>query len=147
MITMSLTLKGLPEALASIEDKIQALKDAVHADLDWFGKVTTNEMVATHTFQNRTYRLETSIGYKAFYWTGGAWRVEVEAGAPYASQVEFGHPGPPPARPYPFFWPVWYRYYPDPLFKRIQRNVDYALGGPKGFEETDISGGPGGGLL
>jgi hypothetical protein len=127
---MKFTLSGLDEALAEIDRRLDTLKQDVHLDLDWFGRTTSNEMVATHTFQNRTFRLETSIGYKAFFWNPSTgWRVEVEASAWYASQVELGHPGPPPARPYPFFWPVWYRYYPDALMEKLQATVTTALGG------------------
>jgi hypothetical protein len=133
MINLQFTLTGLEDVLADIDRRIEALKANVHADLDWFGRTATAEMVATHTFQNRTYRLESSIQYKAFFWTPSrGWRVEVEAGAWYASQVEFGHAGPPPARPYPFFWPVFYRWWPDALLERLQGTVERSLSGEGG---------------
>ena len=130
MIKPTLVLTGLDEALAEIDRRLANLHAGIHADLDWFGRTTTEEMVRTHTFQNRTFRLETSIGYKAFFWVAGrGWRVEVEASAWYAEQVEFGHPGPPPARPYPFFWPVYYKYYPEALTERLQATTERTLGG------------------
>jgi hypothetical protein len=84
-------------------------------------------MVETHTFQNRTFRLEESIGYNVDAFRDFKATVDIYATAPYATQVEHGHPGPPPARPYPFFWPVYYKHEPL-LWERLEATVETSLG-------------------
>jgi len=129
MILPTLTFTGLEDVLADIDRRLEDMHAAIHRELDWFGRTTSEEMIATHTFQNRTYRLETSIGYIAYYWTASAgWRVVVEASAPYAEQVEWGHPGPPAARPYPFFWPVFWKWEPV-LWERMQASGERTFAG------------------
>lgn len=127
MIVPKYTISGVEEALAEIDRRLGLLHEGIHDTLDWFGKTTSDEMVETHTFQNRTYRLESSIGYEVTPINGAErMSVNVFANASYASQVEFGHPGPPPARPYPFFWPVFYRWEPA-IYDRLQTVVEFAL--------------------
>jgi len=121
--------RGLEEAIREAEERITALQEGVEADLEWFGRTASDEMVETHTFQNRTFRLETSIGYELYrFHQSQVASVEVHALADYASQVEYGHPGPPPARPYPFFWPVFWSRVPL-LWDRLKETLDRALGG------------------
>jgi hypothetical protein len=125
MIWPSLVLTGVPEALADIDARLMALHTEIARDLDWFGRSTTDQMVAEHTFRNRSFRLETSIRYKTYAWRGDGWRVDVVAGEWYASQVEFGHAN---ARPYPFFWPVIFSWAPL-LEDRMQGTLERTLGG------------------
>lgn len=128
MITPTITLTGVEEALADIDRRLSIMSDGVTTALDWFGKNATEEMIDTHTFQNRTFRLEGSIDYDVVPASAGDRTavVAVFAMASYASQVEFGHPGPPPARPYPFFWPVFYKWEPA-LYERLQTVVEFAI--------------------
>lgn len=118
----------MDETLAEIDARLARLHENIEADLKWFGEGAADEMKETHTFQNRTYRLESSITYTVYYFRGGVARVVVEAGMWYASLVENGHPGPPPARPYPFFWPVWWKWEPM-LWPQLQTTVEETLGG------------------
>lgn len=129
MLIPKITVTGVEAALREIDERIAAMHDGIEDDLEAFGKGAAEEMVSTHTFQNRTYRLEGSIGYVVTPFSGGTRaRVEVHAEADYASQVEFGHPGPPPARPYPFFYPVWFTHLPL-LDNDLQVTVDQKLMG------------------
>lgn len=127
MIIPKVTVTGLDAVLADIDNRLARMSAGIRADLDWFGDTTTTEMRETHTFVNRTGYLESSINY-AVLLREGHWDVNVEASAWYAEQVEFGHPGPPPARPYPFFWPVFYKWEPE-LWERVQATVDRELSG------------------
>lgn len=125
---MKLTINwtGLDEAVAEIDRRLALMRTNVEKDLEWFGKTTTEEMIETHEFQNRTYRLEGSIDYDLYRFQGNEANVAVFALAPYASEVEHGHPGPPPARPYPFFYPAFYRWQ-EPLWEKMQTSVEFAL--------------------
>ncbi len=127
MIIPKVTVTGLDAVLADIDRRVEAMHAGIRNDLDWFGDTTTQEMRDTHTFVNRTGYLESSINYRVAM-RDGAWGAEVEASAWYAEQVEFGHPGPPPARPYPFFFPVFYRWEPE-LWERMQGTVERTLSG------------------
>lgn len=127
MIQFTLQLTGVEEMQADIDGRLEALLAGVEEDLDWFGRSARDEMVATHTFQNRTFRLERSIGYTLVPWVNGIAQVTSYAIAPYASQVEFGHPGPPPARPYPFFWPVFY-HFEAALWDRVRETMLSTIG-------------------
>ena len=124
MFTVNTT--GIEEAIREADDIIAQIERGPVDELEWFGKTTTDEMVRTHTFQNRTFRLESSIGYQVYPILGHIFRVKVEATAPYASQVEEGHPGPPAARPYPFFYPVFWAHEPM-LQQRVQAWLDHTL--------------------
>lgn len=115
MIQFKIRLTGAEEALADFDRREANAHRYVEEDLEWFGKTAEEQMIQTHTFQNRTFRLEGSIGYDLYVFQGNFAHLAVFALAPYASQVEFGHPGPPPARPYPFFWPVFYNLSPELL--------------------------------
>lgn len=131
MIIPLIRISGVEAAIRELDERLAAMREGIERDLNAFGKGAAEEMVETHTFQNRTYRLEESIGYDVDGFGGGnRAQVEVHAEAPYASQVEFGHPGPPPARPYPFFYPVWYKRVPL-LDNQLQTTVDAALGGKR----------------
>lgn len=127
MLPLKVTHHGLDTAISEADDLILQLRQGVEGDLEWFGKTSRDEMVATHTFQNRTFRLETSIGYELhrFHESQRA-HVEVHALENYASQVEEGHPGPPPARPYPFFYPIFWSNAPL-LDDRLQATLDRVL--------------------
>ena len=129
-----LTITGVEETLADIDARIAALKDGIRADAERWGKGATDEMVRTHTFQNRTYRLESSIGYHLVAFDG-TYTLGVFASAPYASQVEHGHPGPPPARPYPFFWPVFWEHEPL-LYDALQVTLDTSLQGAESLRRV-----------
>jgi hypothetical protein len=104
MIPLTLVWEGLENVLSDIDMKLDAAKQVVRDDLKEFGIGAKGEMVMTHTFQNRTFQLEHSIGFSQDEDVS----VTVFAMAPYASQVEFGVPG--HSRPYPFFWPVWFKW-------------------------------------
>lgn len=122
-----LTITGVEETIADVDRRLALMHEGVEQDLDWFGRTTSEEMIETHTFQNRTFRLEGSIGYDVHpFDSADEAAVEVFAHAEYASQVEFGHPGPPAARPYPFFYPVWFKWEPI-LMERLQGTVEQAL--------------------
>lgn len=127
MIVPTLTITGVDEAIADVTRRLAAMQDGVRQTLDAFGKSASEEMIRTHTFQNRTYRLENSIGYHVADFPEGHFTLGLFASAPYATQVEFGHPGPPPARPYPFFWPVYYEMEPQ-LWNQLEVTVHTALG-------------------
>lgn len=128
MITPTITMSGVEEALADVDKRLDIMRDGVATAMDWAGKGATEEMISTHTFQNRTFRLEGSIDFDVLPFSPGddVAILSVFAMADYASQVEFGHPGPPPARPYPFFYPVFYRWEPA-LMERLQTVVEFAL--------------------
>lgn len=117
MIHVTITMHGVEEALAELDRREALVRDNVNSALASWGKAATEQMIETHTFQNRTYRLEGSIDYDVHPFSGDAASLAVFALAPYASQVEFGHPGPPPARPYPFFWPVFWNLEPEFWFQ------------------------------
>lgn len=119
-----LLVTGIDDALARLEGLERAIKLAIVVELEWFGRVTTQEMVLTHSFTNRTGRLERSIGYSVESWSGNRALVNVFATAPYAQAVEEGTPT---SRPYPFFWQVFYKYLPE-LQQRLQSAVNEALG-------------------
>ncbi len=129
MLIPKITITGVEEALRDVDARFEAMRDGIEGDLDTFGRDAAQEMVDTHTFQNRTFRLEGSIGYDVtpFGPTNHA-SVELHAMADYASEVEEGHMGPPAARPYPFFWPVFYKRAPL-LDNQLQVTVDNALAG------------------
>lgn len=123
---ITLKLHGVEELQAELDRRLELMHRNVEGALDWFGKTTTEEMIETHTFQNRTFRLEGSIDYDLYVFVGNEAHLAVFALAPYASQVEEGHPGPPAARPYPFFWPVFYTWEPV-LYEKLQTAVEFAL--------------------
>ena len=118
---MSVTWTGLEAVLTDIDAKLAAAKQVITADLQWMGAGAKDEMVRTHSFQNRTFRLEGSIDYDV---TLSA--VTVFALTEYASEVEFGVPG--RSRPYPYFWPVWYKWIAM-LEEKLTDDWPRALGG------------------
>lgn len=105
MISLTLTWSGLDAALNDIDLKLEAAKQIVTDDMREFGEGAKNEMVQTHTFRNRTFRLEGSLDFDVIPFD----HVTVFALTGYASDVEFGIPG--RSRPYPYFWPVWWKWY------------------------------------
>jgi hypothetical protein len=108
-VNLTLEWSGLDHVLNDIDMKLAAAQQVVMDDLKVFGEGAKDEMVRTHTFQNRTFRLEGSIDYDVIGFEGsGQPHVTVFALTSYASQVEFGVPG--RSRPYPFFWPVFYKW-------------------------------------
>ncbi|CAN5608020.1 hypothetical protein BH24ACT15_BH24ACT15_34840 [soil metagenome] len=117
MMFPKITLIGVEEAIAELDRREALVHENVEQGLAAWGQQATMQMIETHTFQNRTYRLEGSIGYDVHGWSGTGAQLAVFALANYSSQVEFGHPGPPPARPYPFFWPVFWNTEPDFWFQ------------------------------
>ena len=113
MIPMTIVWSGLDNVLNDIDMRLKQAQHVVMDDLKEFGKGAADEMILTHTFQNRTFRLEHSIGtswreFDVDVAVGQNASASVFALADYASQVEFGVPG--RSRPYPFFWPVWYKW-------------------------------------
>lgn len=107
--TLKIEWSGLENALSEIDFKLDYAKASVVDDLTYFGQGAKDEMVRTHTFQNRTFRLERSIDYDIIAFTPeNPARGVVFALTEYASDVEFGIPG--RSRPYPFFWPVYYKW-------------------------------------
>ena len=118
---MSITFSGLEAVLTDIDMRLAAAKQVVTDDLTWMGAGAKEEMIRTHTFQNRTFRLEGSIDFDVTLWA-----VSVFALTGYASEVEFGVPG--RSRPYPFFWPVWYTWLAM-LEERLKDDWPRALGG------------------
>ncbi len=121
-LTIGLTVTGIEDTLARLDGLERQIATNVAAELEWFGKTTSEEMVATHSFKNITGQLERSIGYTVESWSAGKILVNVFAMAPYAQAVEEGTPT---SRPYPFFWPVYYKYLPE-LQERLQKAVDAA---------------------
>lgn len=117
-----LLVTGIEETLARIDSLERQILLNVAIELEWFGRTVTDEMVADHTFQNITGQLERSIGYTVESWSAGTIQANVFAMAPYAQAVEEGTPT---SRPYPFFWPVIYKYLPV-LQDRLQKAVDLA---------------------
>ena len=120
MITITLT--GVQETIDELDRRIALRNQNVNRTLEQEGAAMAQEMKDTHTFINRTGWLELSIGHDVTPWLGDRARLDQYALAHYASQVEFGHPGPPPARPYPFFWPVFYAREPG-----LQAQLDAAV--------------------
>jgi len=118
-----LMVTGIDEALARLDGLEARIRTNVVAALEWFGQVTTEEMVQTHPFRNITGRLERSIGYTVEQWSAGKVVANIFATAPYAQAVEEGTTS---SRPYPFFWPVFYKYLPE-LQERLQAAVDEAI--------------------
>jgi hypothetical protein len=110
MIPLTIEWSGLDHVLNDIDLKLAAAQQVVVDDLKEFGAGARDEMVRTHTFQNRTFRLERSIDFDVVAFVPGQEnaRATVFALTEYASQVEFGVDG--RSRPYPFFWPVWYKW-------------------------------------
>lgn len=125
MLNLTIELTGVDDAIAELESRFSAAKDAVVEDLKWFGQGAKQEMIDTHTFQNRTFRLEGSIDFDVVHFTTVGPYVVVFALTEYASQVEFGVPG--RSRPYPFFWPVWYKWVPL-LEERMQASWRHGFG-------------------
>lgn len=128
--SISLLVTGIEEVFDRLDSLERQIQINVAIELEWFGRVTTEEMVATHTFQNITGRLERSIGYTIESWSAGHIQANVFALAPYAQAVEEGTPT---SRPYPFFWPVFYKYLPE-LQERLQKAVSLA------FETYGVTG-------
>jgi len=113
---------GIEEVLNRLDSLERQILLNVAIELEWFGRTVTDEMVADHSFQNITGQLERSIGYTIESWNLGTIQANVFAMAPYAQAVEDGTPS---SRPYPFFWPVIYKYLPV-FQERLQRAVDLA---------------------
>ena len=105
-----LTATGIDDALDRLDGLERAIRLAIVVELERWGRVVTEEMIQTHSFQNITGRLERSIGYTVEEWRSNAVVLTVSALAPYAEAVETGTPN---SRPYPFFWPSFYKYLPD----------------------------------
>lgn len=119
---MKITISGVDEAIADIDHRVDLMHSGIDDELGRSGDGMKIEMIRTHTFQNRTYRLEGSIGYEVYTFIGNHAALTMFANEWYASLVEEGHPGPPPARPYPFFWPVWFAMTPG-ILERLQAVV------------------------
>lgn len=104
MMNLTLTWSGLENVLSDIDMKLEAAKQVITDDLREFGEGAKNEMVRTHPFRNRTFRLEGSIDFDVEPFD----YVTVFALTDYASDVEFGVPG--RSQPYPYFWPVFWKW-------------------------------------
>lgn len=120
---MTLGATGIEETIARLDGLEKQVALNVAEVLRWFGDTVTQEMIATHTFQNITFRLEQSIGFTVESWAAGRIQVNIFALAPYAQAVEEGTPS---SRPYPFFWPVFYKWLPE-LQPRLTAAVDAAF--------------------
>lgn len=118
---MRLTATGIDDALARLDGLQRQIDLNIVVELERFGRIVTQEMIQTHTFQNITGRLERSIGYTVEQY-GTSIMLNLFAMAPYAQAVEEGTPT---SRPYPFFFPVLYKYLPD-LLPALQRAVNEA---------------------
>ena len=113
--------------------------------LDWFGRTVIDEMqkqpplghppggphppdgelpvFGEHAYIDRTGYLTRSMGYTVELWQGHRATVSVFALAPYADAVEYGTTH---SRPYPFFFPVFYKYLPI-LHARLQAAAERAF--------------------
>lgn len=116
-------MTGIDDAIARLDGLEARIKLYITVELERFGRIVTAEMVETHTFQNITGRLERSIGYSVEEWRSGFTVLNVFATAPYAQAVEEGTAT---SQPYPFFWPVFWKHYPE-LQARLQKAIDEAF--------------------
>lgn len=126
MIALTVNFTGIQETIAELDRRLALAKSGIEADMAWFGEGAKAEMIATHTFQNRTFRLEGSIDYDVHQFDLDGAYVTVFALTGYATQVEFGQPG--RSRPYPFFWPIWYKWVPL-LEEKMQEDWPQAFAG------------------
>jgi hypothetical protein len=114
---------GIDERIRAVDGLDRQLKLNIVVVLEWFGRTVREEMIHTHTFRNRTGRLERSLGYTVEAWTANTIQIMVFATAPYARAVEEGTSR---SRPYPYFWPVFYKHLTE-LYQRLQQAVDSAF--------------------
>jgi len=121
---------GIDDALARLDGLERQIKLNIVVELERFGRVCTEEMIQTHTFQNITGQLERSIGYTVESY-GTSIVLNLFATAPYAQAVEEGTPT---SRPYPFFFPVFYKHFAE-LQDRLQRAVTEAV---EQFADTPV---------
>ena len=121
-LDINLTVTGIEQTLARLDGLEKQIKLNVAEVLRWFGDTVTEEMIVTHTFQNITFRLEKSIGFTVESWQADTIQANIFAMAPYAQAVEEGTPT---SRPYPFFWPVIYKWLPE-LETRLAAAVESA---------------------
>lgn len=110
MLRFGLDVKGLDTTLASLSGLELQIRLNITVELEKFAKTITEIMITQHSFQNRTGRLERSIGYHIEV-VPGSLQLFVYALAPYAIAVEEGVEG--HSRPYPFFWATFYEFLPD----------------------------------
>lgn len=133
---------GIDEAIARADYAQRLFLLYVGEQLDWFGASATKEMrqghppggphpnpgempiFGDHRYIDRTGQLTRSIGYSVEQWNNFKAIVLVFAMAPYAEKVEQGEPN--KSRPYPFFYPVFYKYLPI-LMARIPAAVERAF--------------------
>lgn len=118
-----LHMEGLDEMIERVGGLSQQIKLNLTVELEWFGRTATQEMITQHEFINRTGRLERSIGYHIEV-VNDHLQLHVYALAPYAVAVEEGVPG--HSRPYPYFWPAFYKHLPE-LMERLDAAVHSAL--------------------
>ena len=123
MLRFGLHVEGLDAAISRMDGLRQQLILNMTVALEWFASTVTNEMITQHSFQNRTGRLERSIGY-TLNMVDNQLQLQVFALAPYAVAVEQGVPG--HSAPYPFFWPTFYKWLPD-LYLKLEEGVESAL--------------------
>jgi len=114
---------GIDKAIQAVDYVQRIMMQYVAIELDWFGKTVSAEMISDHPYIDRTGQLTRSIGFTIESWTYGKAIINVFALAAYAQPVEFGTAT---SRPYPFFYPVFYKYL-DELMRRIQAAVDKAF--------------------
>lgn len=137
-----LTVVGIDEAIQRADRLQRLFLIYVNAQLDWFGETVTTEMkrghppggphpevpgelpvFGEHRYIDQTGALTRSIGFTIEQWSNFTIRVHVFAMMPYAIAVEMGTPT---SRPYPFFWPVFYKYVPL-LMERVRLAVAQAF--------------------
>lgn len=118
-----LTVTGIDDRIRAVQGVERQLKLNIVVALEWFGRTVREEMIHTHTFRNRTGRLERSMGYTVEAWTASTIQINVFALAPYARAVEEGTSR---SRPYPYFWQVFYKHLTE-LYRRLQAAVDSAF--------------------
>lgn len=121
---VTVTHTGIEEEKLRADRYHAAYRRRVWEAMNWFGQVVSQEIKADHPYKDRTGWLTASVGYSMDpLFETGTMSGTVYALAWYASAVEAGTPH---SRPYPFFWPKFYKYLPA-LLDRIQRAGTEAL--------------------
>ncbi len=89
MVTTELDADGVIAALAGVEADLDPL---LHGVMTLAGDMIVAEAKTTHDYVDRSSALTNSIGPAEVSgtWRGGNLAVEVAAGAPHASAIEFG---------------------------------------------------------
>lgn len=116
-VNISITHTGFQEERDRADRYQATYRRLVWEAMDWFGRTVVSEMQTDHPYQDRTGWLTASQGYAMDPLNDeGSISGSVYALAWYASAVEAGTPH---SRPYPFFWPKFYKFLPM-LMSRIE---------------------------